>query len=517
MKRKIFSILFALVLTVSLMLVPATPVSAATPIYVDGVNGDDGNSGTSWAEAKATIIAGISVVDSGGTVYVAVGTYNETVTIGKSLTLTGDPGDSAAGPGPNAPILDGNGVVGSAITIAGGVSNVTIEGFEIHNYRNRTLGASWTTGGIGSAILAWNSTAINNVTIRDNDMHDLGWSAVLVGNEGQALHDNWLVENNVVEDWAAYAIELTNTKNSNVIGNEITGGTGILGESGDNSQDAIVIQTQIHTGSGLTNTSITVDHNNINGPLTRAGIEILAWDSTNSLTAVLNNITVSNNSVGGAARGIYVLSVLTNADISNLSINGNVLDGNADGIQIRDLWGGTHGSITISQNQIINSTGASSGVHLRSGTSAASITVNYNHIVGNANYGINNEGSGTLDAKYNWWGDCSGPGPVGPGTGDSVSANVDYDPWLGQQLCALKVAITELSDNAFNKQNAASDQRQALLDKVDAVLQQIDDGAYRGALNKLERDVGKKLEKWLVSGETLLNMVDAEITILENF
>jgi len=40
-----------------------------------------------------------------------------------------------------------------------------------------------------------------------------------------------------------------------------------------------------------------------------------------------------------------------------------------------------------------------------------------------------NSGTGVLDATYNWWGDASGPGGVGPGTGDNVSVNVDFAPW----------------------------------------------------------------------------------------
>lgn len=35
-----------------------------------------------------------------------------------------------------------------------------------------------------------------------------------------------------------------------------------------------------------------------------------------------------------------------------------------------------------------------------------------------------------MDATYNWWGHASGPSGEGPGTGDAVSANVDYCPWL---------------------------------------------------------------------------------------
>jgi len=56
--------------------------------------------------------------------------------------------------------------------------------------------------------------------------------------------------------------------------------------------------------------------------------------------------------------------------------------------------------------------------------------INSNNIQGN-NYGLYSDVSArTIDAENNWWGDASGPGPVGPGSGDNVSTNVDYDPWL---------------------------------------------------------------------------------------
>ena len=48
--------------------------------------------------------------------------------------------------------------------------------------------------------------------------------------------------------------------------------------------------------------------------------------------------------------------------------------------------------------------------------------------------GITNEHVGSsLLAKNNWWGAASGPGGVGPGTGDPVSLYVDYDPWLASE------------------------------------------------------------------------------------
>src|SRR5207249_4673902 len=36
----------------------------------------------------------------------------------------------------------------------------------------------------------------------------------------------------------------------------------------------------------------------------------------------------------------------------------------------------------------------------------------------------------TVDGTCDWWGDASGPGPVGPGAGSRVTPNVDYTPWL---------------------------------------------------------------------------------------
>jgi hypothetical protein len=51
--------------------------------------------------------------------------------------------------------------------------------------------------------------------------------------------------------------------------------------------------------------------------------------------------------------------------------------------------------------------------------------------VNNLPSGVTNKAAALLVAENNWWGAADGPGPVGPGTGDPVSTNVDYTPWLG--------------------------------------------------------------------------------------
>jgi len=64
-----------------------------------------------------------------------------------------------------------------------------------------------------------------------------------------------------------------------------------------------------------------------------------------------------------------------------------------------------------------------------------------NNIVSNTEYGIKNLSSTPIDATNNWWGNASGPAdPARHETtgyeayGDAVSTNVDYEPWLLEEV-----------------------------------------------------------------------------------
>ncbi|MCD6599526.1 MAG: PKD domain-containing protein [Dehalococcoidia bacterium] len=71
------------------------------------------------------------------------------------------------------------------------------------------------------------------------------------------------------------------------------------------------------------------------------------------------------------------------------------------------------------------------------------LTANDNSIYDNTNYGLYYEGgvvegleapgfilASSVDAEENWWGHASGPGGAGDGSGDNVTAGVDFIPWL---------------------------------------------------------------------------------------
>lgn len=119
-----------------------------------------------------------------------------------------------------------------------------------------------------------------------------------------------------------------------------------------------------------------------------------------------DNNTIQDNEIYGHndwwfGQGIYLFASYDN------TVTGNNIHDNSYGI---NSWeGGGWTGRTIGNNHI-----------------------NYNTIAGNGFGMWNIDGVAvTVDAECNWWGDASGPSGEGPGTGDAVSANVEYSPWLG--------------------------------------------------------------------------------------
>lgn len=512
------------------------PIQADSPIFVrpggndancNGVADVDypGSGGPNLNCAKATIGEGVAIVDSAGTVNVAAGIYPESITINKSLTLNGDPGDTAAGPGPNAPVLDGTGFSGqNAIVISAGVSGVTIRGFEIRNYgpsdaarfmkENRAVTRDFSqpitvnpallrlSASRASAIQAWNN-GTSNVTIEDNNLHALGWNAILVGNEGQGLHTGWIVRNNIVGS-AAYGIELTNAQNSQVSGNAIVVGpnswsTGVfinsynflggatsagansvsgnaITTSGSTPGTAIVVTAwQQASGSSATLANLNIEQNNLAGN----GGAVIAYSADGALirnvAVTANHITITNpagsawygpyavhghswegsaNSVNGniiTLTGTMATTYYHGINVSGgttarnwIAVNTNRLNGNHIGSRnigiLLDSTLPTEADISIAGNDV---TGFGGGMRIGALDDGVDLAIHHNRIVGNET-GMASDTA--VNAANNWWGCNAGP-VVSPC--DRFSGAGSYSPWLILGLNASPVTVFQNGQSAL--------------------------------------------------------------------
>jgi len=432
----------------------------------------------------STIQTAINAATPGQTIYVYPGIYPEIITINKGLTITGDPGDASPGPGANAPILDGStlGNAKTAVTVTQGVSNVIFEGFEIRNY-----GTSGNTNEDGVSV--WNSGTFN-IQISDNYIHHVGYDGVLVGNGWggpQGLHSGWIITRNIIKNFGAYAIDLENAQNSQITNNSISDpkvpayGVVILslgcGTNTIDMSNITVSGNQINNypdravnimawapdaGATATLRNVIVTGNTITGGNFTA---ITAWKlgpgtvMLRDLTITGNVITVNNPKASGYAVDLSDVSGTNTFNNNNVILTGT-LPGGAFFHAI-NIGGSSTSTWTIDNNQLDgNNLGASNcGFRLRGSlpasvvltlthntitkfangirsdalTSGATINVHYNNIAGNSVNGILNGAGAIIDARFNWWGAASGPAHSSNpgGTGDAITNNVDYSPWLG--------------------------------------------------------------------------------------
>lgn len=201
MKRKIFSILFALVLVLTLGLVTAVPAGAAV---VSDVWVDD-NAETGWYDAThfATIQEGINAVDPLGTVNVAAGEYNEAVVVPvEGLTIKGES---------LAAIVDG----GFSLE----ADFITIDGLTVKNgFGGGYAAAIWTVKETGPTLATKGHRIINNDLIGDGTGTSPAGKGTAGISDGPDGSDDLVVANNAIHGW-----KIGVSLNGACSGHEITG------------------------------------------------------------------------------------------------------------------------------------------------------------------------------------------------------------------------------------------------------------------------------------------------------
>lgn len=360
-----------------------------------------------------TITAGVNAANPGDVILVDAGTFNERVTINKSLDIRGaqygvDPTASGSRTNPAMEsIIDITGLPltnpNVLVEIPNGVTNVSLSGF--------TLMGSPTSHYADEAVVrCWD----DDITIQDNIID--GYFAVLFKGA-----DNLIVQRNrIVTNKVGVTVQPNPANNVKISDNLITRGS-------SPAADAAGIYM-----TGCSNSAIT--GNTASGFTGASG--------TNGSN--LNHLTVSGNTFTGNRDAISFFGSTTFITIENNDLSSS----SRFGINIKGQ------DIDILGNIIRNCGDA--GVNIdRHVIDTERIRLTCNDISGNTNFGVKVNTAlvtAIINAELNWWGDASGPyDPDGAtevppcadtpdalnadGSGDAVTGNVDYCPWAINTQC----------------------------------------------------------------------------------
>jgi len=392
----------------------------------------------------------IDAASSGDTINVAAGTYTEAILIDKPLTLRG----ATAGVNKNGytvpagyawdntveSIINHPNPSGGYTTIVDIVDtdNVTLEGFVVQelnaeaNKNSSLLRIYAHTQEISNIVVRNNVIGPNtNTTAQDGAQGRMGLYIVNHPYDDKGVVNSTFSGNKIFDckgngnnvflwsSYYAYGAPGPASMSGTVIeDNEIYGSHRSGIETAGGFSGLTIRNNRIYDNSGLP--SDAPDHLKYgNGILLIRG----SSDKTSGPTTAYGpeNLTIENNEIyNNEKNGIYMGPIN-----HNYTITGNEIYNNGwDAIQL-DLEG-TYWNPTFEPEP--------SDWSCYDGSE--DIAAHFNNIYGNGDRGVQIIGTPTngfvLDAINNWWDDASGPTHADNpgGTGDAVSDNVDYTPWL---------------------------------------------------------------------------------------
>jgi parallel beta-helix repeat protein len=436
---------------VLLSCVSHNPVESAAIWYVNGALGtDDGVHGTGpGASAFKTIQYAVNDprVTNGDTINVAPGTYVEQIAVGKTLTLIGAGQSSTTIQAPyNGLVQDVDGK--RNIVEVRGSHTLIISGVTITGPGGAKLPGSQCIIDVGVSAVGGATLNMMDSTVKDVIHIPFGSTycgeGIRIGTpRGASVHQegHGTIRNVIVSGYMKNGIVVAGPLSTATIeGNTVTG----VVPNTANAQNGI----QISYGAVATIVNNEVSDNWC-GPRFNCGPNpfdpIAPYQSSGILlyqagasTVILEN-GVFNNDVG-----IY------NISNGRITITANRLDGNRyEGIVLdqgdalvtyNTIEGGNMGVAVLafdantgnSQGTLTGNTitAAQRGVQILDQNPAdveiPTLVAYCNNIIANTIYGMDNATSNSVNAENNWWGCGTGPGTPGC---DTVSGNVDYDPW----------------------------------------------------------------------------------------
>ncbi len=424
------------------------------PVYVNDVTGSNANTGETpdnipaGTGPKKTIEQGLTVViNTGGTIYVADGTYNLTspLDITKEVSIIGNIA-TPANVVVNAP--SGGVISGANSCFVVMADNVSIKGFRIQGAFHTALAQN---AGIYVNDQALGHSGLENITISNNELFNNGYGIIAADLRNSIISYNKVYSSKKVtgkESESGVGIVLygrhedaLRTYNVTIDHNEVynneTEGIRVDVESGAGGTNfvndlAIVISTNTIYNNGST----------IGGVDKFVGIKSAGWSKgvTLSLNEIYNHKGATISPSSGNA-GIWIAA----SNDWEISSDNNIHD-NLNGIFFAySTFDPGSGSHVINGNDIH---GNVRGISIDDGSEAV---VNYNKIysnnsttfsgIGYTPFGVYNNSTTDLDAKYNWWGSAKGPTVSSNvcGDGDRITSNVTYEPWYNNDVFTTQV------------------------------------------------------------------------------
>ena len=389
-----------------------------------------------------TIQPAIDAANHGDIIIVAAGTYDG-FNVNKTLTLRGanvniDPA------GPVSRVDES--VITGAVKITADV--VTVNGFKM-------------TSNSYIEISDASNTALN-VIVSYNILENTTWADGAVDLNGGNRCAGGYIGYNTISGASGYGIQTIQNNDVTIEYNHVLNSSGFAAlDAGYHDGTGIVIHGNTITNSGgkginywaeddgvitgnvisnsnfeaiYTDALATISGNQISGG-DMYGILVVAWTGGTAAGSTVSGNTISDTKWEGIQSDVPV--IITNNDISggctgiqlSEAASGSVIDGNNihdnDGFGLSILDSVI--DVMVQNNQLANNPWC--GVIVWGDDAGYEIHINCNEITGNG-YGVwSGRTNSYVDATQNWWGDTSGPSGEGPGTGDAVSTNVDYDPW----------------------------------------------------------------------------------------
>lgn len=381
---------------------------------------------TGSSGCQATIGKAVSAASPGDTIQVAAGTYKEDVTIGKALSLIGA--------GSALTIIDATGL-GNGIVVDGvdnpGLSNVVITGFTVENANFEGILVE-----NSSNVTIWQNQILkNNVSLNVSESSCPGLPAAFQAGEafdcGEGLHfsgvDHSVAVDNVIQNNAG-----------GILLSDDTGATFdnvITRNAVSNNPFDCGITLASHSGMGVYSNTIADNLSMNNGnkvPGAGAGVGLFA-PGPGSQT--YGNVIINNQLIGNGLPGVAMHNHAAPPGAPAVKLSDNIIVGNvisANGADTDDA--ATPGTAGINLFSLAPVTGTVivgntiSQEHLAVVFNAPSgqVSASLNNLL--SPIGVDNAGTGIVNAPENWWGCTQGPN-VG-GCSLTLGSGISYTPVL---------------------------------------------------------------------------------------